>query len=259
VPGWIVRVLESMERLAIRRSLGVVAVCKSLEETARRCDPDKPIARLEDISLLDQSEPCDEWLRSELNLSGPILMYVGNLQPYQGIDLLLESQQCLMRTDPDATLVIIGGQQQDIDRYRQQAAERGISGCTYFLGPRPATQLGHFIGQADVLISPRISGNNTPMKIYSYLDSGKPVVATRLSTHTQVMDDKIACLVAPDGASMAAGIRRLLHHPALADRLSAAAKRRVCQEYSRDAFGRKLLDFYSQLETRLSVRCQSVR
>ena len=42
---------------------------------------------------------------------------------------------------------------------------------------------------ADVLVSPRLKGLNTPMKIYSYLDSGSAVLATRLRTHTQVLDD----------------------------------------------------------------------
>ena len=42
--------------------------------------------------------------------------------------------------------------------------------------------------RCDVLVSPRSRGTNTPLKIYQYLRSGKPIVATRLLTHTQVLE-----------------------------------------------------------------------
>ena len=46
-------------------------------------------------------------------------------------------------------------------------------------------------------MSPRSTGTNTPLKIYQYLRSGRPIVATRLLTHTQVLDDEVAFLTAP--------------------------------------------------------------
>ena len=58
-------------------------------------------------------------------------------------------------------------------------------------------RVARLLGEADVLVSPRLKGLNTPMKIYSYLDSGTAVLATRLRTHTQVLDDRTAYLVDP--------------------------------------------------------------
>jgi hypothetical protein len=63
-----------------------------------------------------------------------------------------------------------------------------------------------FIGLSDVLVSPRLSGTNTPLKIYSFLKSGKPLVATNLWTHTQVLSDQTSVLVKPDAEGMAEGI-----------------------------------------------------
>ena len=54
-----------------------------------------------------------------------------------------------------------------------------------------------------MLTSPRSKGTNTPLKIYQYLRSGKPIVATRLLTHTQVLDDDTAMLTAPDPQAFA--------------------------------------------------------
>jgi hypothetical protein len=77
---------------------------------------------------------------------------------------------------------------------------------------------------ADVLVSPRISGTNTPLKVYSFLKSGKPLVATKLWTHTQILDNKISILVSPDANSFAAGISMALFDEEAQIRAQAAKK-----------------------------------
>jgi glycosyltransferase involved in cell wall biosynthesis len=89
------------------------------------------------------------------------------------------------------------------------------------------------------------------MKIYSYLDSGKPVLATRLPTHTQVLDEEIAYLVSPTPEGMAQGLAALMENDALRARLSLAAKKRVQEEYCFEAYRRKLAGFYERLEAKI--------
>jgi len=108
--------------------------------------------------------------------------------------------------------------------------------------------LGAYLRQADVLVSPRLQGQNTPMKIYSYLDSGRPVVATRIPTHTQVLDDEIAQLVAPTPEAMAEGIIALLRDPARRVAIAGRAKARVKELYTPAAAQRKLRDFYHRIQ-----------
>ena len=82
-------------------------------------------------------------------------------------------------------------------RWRTRArrrARRRIDDVTIFAGERPATEIPAYLLAADVLVSPRSRGTNTPLKIYQYLRSGKPIVATRLLTHTQVLSDDTAIL-----------------------------------------------------------------
>ncbi len=57
--------------------------------------------------------------------------------------------------------------------------------------------MANMFSQADILVSPRIKGTNTPMKIYSYLQSGKPILATDMPTHTQVLSRTTAMLADP--------------------------------------------------------------
>jgi hypothetical protein len=72
----------------------------------------------------------------------------------------------------------------------------GIEAVTVFAGERPAAEIPSYLLAADLLVSPRSRGTNTPLKIYQYLRSGKAIVATRLLTHTQVLSDQTAILTA---------------------------------------------------------------
>ena len=185
---------------------------------------------------------------------GPIAMYVGNLEEYQGIDLLLEAFQRVVAEEPAANLVIVGGDGVRISHYSGLARRLGVGERVHFLGPRPLSQLGTYLRQADVLVSPRITGNNTPMKIYSYLDSGRPVVATRLPTHTQVLDEEIACLVDPKPTDLAGGILRLFRDAELRTELARRARERFQSEYSPKVFRERIVRFYDQLERMLPTR-----
>ena len=245
-PGlkWLGKGLASFEKRAIQKSMGVIAVCRALEELARAYAPDKPILRLEDISMVDEEMVGDESLREAYSVTGVMLLYVGNLESYQGIDLLLEGFAQAQLDEKDASLMIIGGNADDIEKCVVYANKLGISDKVVFCGPRPMNLLGFYLSQADILVSPRAQGNNTPMKIYSYLGSGKAVLATRLPTHTQALNDEVACLVEPDAKSMGAGIRALCTDADLRKRLGESGKALADKEYSMPAFKRKLSEFY---------------
>lgn len=244
-------VLEKLEKTAVKGSTGVLAVCKSVEDTVRKYDPNKLIQRLEDISLLPSNHIVPIEKDKKIKINGPVIMYIGNLEKYQGIDLLLESFKIASKVLSDAHLVIIGGAKNDIKFYKKRSLQLGIAEKTLFTGPQPLSDLPIYFAQADILISPRIKGYNTPMKIYSYLDSGKAVLATRLPTHTQVLNDDISYLVEPERRSIASGMIELLGNERLRNRLALKARQYVKERYSFEAYQRKLLNFYGSIEREL--------
>lgn len=242
--------LRRMEALAIRRSSGVLTVCAALQDVALSHDPEQLVGRVEDTTLL--TGPGEAVGNGALSPGGgPVAMYVGNLEPYQGIDLLLEGFRHTLSRVPQASLVIVGGRDADIAHYRGRAQRLGIDRAVVFAGPRPIGMLPALLQQADVLVSPRLKGLNTPMKIYSYLDSGSAVLATRLRTHTQVLDDGMAYLVEPEPVALGRGLAELMADPALRARLASSAKAYVQREHTPEAARRKLEAFYSMMETRV--------
>jgi glycosyltransferase involved in cell wall biosynthesis len=247
--------LRYCESIAVRRSIGVLTVCAALEDVALAHAPDKPVGRVEDSTLLPPAAPPavkDGLLPEALRRTGPVAMYVGNLERYQGIDLLLQGFRVTLRRLPSASLVIVGGREDDIRRYHGMATGLGIQSRVHFLGPRPVHELAALLRQADVLVSPRLKGLNTPMKIYSYLDSGTAVLATRLRTHTQVLDDRTAYLVDPEPMALGAGLASLLSDGALRERLGARARAYVQEEFTPEAARRKLASFYDAMEAKVA-------
>jgi glycosyltransferase involved in cell wall biosynthesis len=249
--------LRRCEAVAVRHSLGVLTVCAALEDVAHGHAPDKPIGRVEDTTLLGPEQPHfgngqggDAILPPTVSSRSPVAMYVGNLERYQGIGLLLEGFRHALVRVPDAHLVIVGGVKDDIAHYGRRAQQLGIGNQVHFLGPRPISSLDRLFKRADVLVSPRLKGLNTPMKIYSYLDSGTAVLATRLRTHTQVLDDHTAYLVSPDPEALGDGLADLLSNPNLRERLARQAKDYVQREFTPEAAHRKLGSFYSMMESK---------
>ena len=119
----------------------------------------------------------------------------------------------------------------------------------YLLGPRPLAQLTGFLEQADILVSPRLRGSNTPMKVYSYMNSGTAILATRIASHTQVLDDDCALLVEPTPQALAKGLATLAADAPLRTRLGSAAHGRAAERYSLEAFRKKVCAAYRTLET----------
>jgi glycosyltransferase involved in cell wall biosynthesis len=196
---------------------------------------------------LNHGEQGNEDLRAKLGIDGVMALYVGNLEKYQGIDLLLDGFRQAVADQEGLNLVLIGGSPEHVEKYQKRVKQLNLESKVFFCGPRPVTMLGYYLAQADILVSPRTQGNNTPMKIYSYLDSGVPVLATDLPTHTQVLDERIACLTRPEPEALAKGLVALAGDEEKRRDIGVNARQRVHEEYSLPAYKRKLAAFYGQL------------
>lgn len=240
--------MRKIEDIVISNAAAVVPMCKALADDAKQRGA-KYVEVLHDISLLPENYiPQPEYgFRRELNLQGKALLYIGNLESYQGIDLLLDSFALALKTEPHASLVIVGGRKDDIDFYKSKSENLNISDHIHFLGPRPLSHMSDLFNDADILVSPRAQGNNTPMKIYSYLDAKRAILATNLPTHTQIMSENEAELVEPTTDGMAKGMLKLLRDDAYRTKLGEQSKKLAMEHYSLPAFKKIVNIIYEHL------------
>jgi glycosyltransferase involved in cell wall biosynthesis len=243
---------EGLEGHALRHAAAAVTVCASLTDGVKRRAPSLAVFQVEDPPLVDRRHPpapeAVEALRRELSLGdAPLVLYSGNFESYQGVELLLEATTAV----PAAQFVLMGGRPAEIERLKARATELGTGSRVFFSGTRPPSELPVFLALADVLCSPRVKGANTPFKIYSYLASGKPIVATRIPTHTQLLDDSLAFLVEPTASGMAAGLRQALEQADAARERARRALALVEREYSVERYREKLAQAYSEIDRRV--------
>src|SRR5690606_2486988 len=113
-----------------------------------------------------------------LSPSRPVVMYTGNFESYQGIDLLIASMPRVLERSPNAVFMLVGARAQEMARLQRQLTRR-ITEDQVRLVPRIAQdQMPTYFQMADVLVSPRIYGDNLPLKVIEYLASERPIVAT---------------------------------------------------------------------------------
>ncbi|MFO7695275.1 MAG: glycosyltransferase family 4 protein [Vicinamibacterales bacterium] len=236
----LVRVFRALERLMVSQSASVIVICRHLEEVARAIAPGAHVVLIEnapgsgDANAL--SEALDVRAVTGVPLAAPMVLYTGTFEAYQGLDLLFAAMRRVLERAPDARLVLAGGHADQIARARLDAAAQGIGASVVFAGERPAEEIPAYLEAADVLVSPRSRGKNTPLKIYQYLRSGTPIVATNLVTHTQVLDATVAELTDPTPDAFAAGILRVLGDGARASALGQAALALASTRYTYEAY-----------------------
>ena len=179
----------------------------------------------------------------------PLALYTGTFEAYQGVDLLIDAATVIAAGRPDARVLVVGGEPPQVEKARARAEARGASNVMIFTGQQPAREIPGFVQASDLLVSPRIRGTNTPLKIYSYLRSGKPIVATNLLTHTQVLSPEIARLVPPEAEPLAHAILDLIERPDERERLAAAARVVAQEKYSRESYVRRTALAYEWLSS----------
>ena len=248
--------LDFFERRAVRGSCGTLAVCGSLEAQARAFDPRGLVARLEDVSLLGD----DEYRSSAESLDlhppewagDPLVLYVGNLQVYQGIDLLLAGFARTVARVPAAKLIVVGGTPEEIGHYRQEAAEAGDRRRRPFRRPPPGRVAGALPPAGDRAGLPPRPGDQ-------HADEGlllpglgacrcsppgcRPI--PRCSTTRSLSSSS------PTPRRMGRGLARLLEDRELRGRLAGNARQFAQREFTPEAFRRKLLGFYDAVANRI--------
>jgi glycosyltransferase involved in cell wall biosynthesis len=180
-----------------------------------------------------------------------IVMYSGHLDRWKKPEFLIDMMKYIVEND--VALVFVGGRGEDISRLKQYVAFNGCNGKVFFLGWRTPAQVPRYLAFADVLVHYSPPGKAlSPLKIFEYMLSGRPVVAPRAPGVEEVLNDGInALLFDPfDPADAARKVVLLLKDKELGKRLASNARNTALSKYTYRARARTLLELLNNIGRR---------
>jgi glycosyltransferase involved in cell wall biosynthesis len=249
--NFVMMLYRVVEHIAMRRADAIVATGEGLCEQARRAAPGRPVYHIFDIpsSLVEPDPGRAAKIRNDI-LQRPdevLVLYGGSFAIYQGIDLIFDCMPYVVAKHPQARFVIIGGTDAEIVEKKKWLTSRGIADNVTFLGKVHPDELPHYLAAADILLSPRKSGINTPLKLLDYLKAARPIVATDTPAHRSIIDDSFAMVVEGNAPAFADGINWLIADEDTRLRFGAQGRRLIDEMYNYSEYKRRLGVVYSAI------------
>lgn len=161
-----------------------------------------------------------------LLLDKKIVIYTGAInEAWKGVGTLYEAAK---QFDDSYLFLIVGGKPHYVENFRAEHPE--LSNLS-LLGYKPHTEIPLYLKSADVAVLPNSSKSEisrvstSPMKLFEYMTSGVPIVASNLPSIREILNEKNATLVTPDDTgSLADGIRTVIQNPDLGTTLANQAR-----------------------------------
>jgi glycosyltransferase involved in cell wall biosynthesis len=253
-----VKIFQLIERMVINSCDAVITVGSDLADYVRLVNPMIRQITIENIALQAYQAPIGPEsvteLSKRLDLNGKLpIVYTGTYEKYQGLEMVLEAVKIVREKIPNTMFIFVGAKNRQSRIWTKRAAEQDLSAHTLFLDVVPPEEAMVFLAFADVLISPRLDGTSVPLKIYSYLHSGKPIVATNINAHSQVLSHDTAVMVEPTKEAFAEGIVRVLSDPELANRVGANARELADGKFNFQRYLSKVNQIYQTLNGVIEV------
>lgn len=247
-----IKVFEILERLVLKTCHAVITVGPDLEQYVKSIGDNIRVVMIENIALHAYQTPIQlddiKRLKKNLDLDGRLpIVYTGTYERYQGLDMALNCVDIIRNKYPNVIFIVVGAKVQQAQEWTEKAEKIGLGDNTLFLDVVSPEESMVFLALASVLISPRLDGTSTPLKIYSYLHAEKPIVATNITSHTQVLNNDTALLVEPNEKAFAEGILKILSNPEFAEKLGKNAYQLAKNKFGRQDYISKVNQIYNAL------------
>ena len=201
---------------------------------------------------LFKTMPTKEQARLQLGLDQDalIVVYTGHLYDWKGAHILAQTAAMLA----GAQVLLVGGTEADVKKYREKYGGDNV----HFLGQKPHALIPQYLAAADVLVLPNSKHSKearysvysqfdtSPLKLFEYMASSRPIVASSLPSIREILNSQNAVLTEPDDPKkLAQAIQGILSDPGHA-RAIARQAHSDAQEYTWEARARRIIKFIKE-------------
>lgn len=212
--------------------------------------PAERIASLPDGVDLEEFRPVekDPSLVERFRIAGKrVVVFLGVLTEYQGVEALLAAVPEVVRRVPDAHFLILGYPNEE--RYRERVRAAGLEAHVTLPGRIPYAEAARHLSLGSVAVSAKQSLTEANGKLLDYMACALPVVATDTPVNREILGDLGVYAPVGDTAALAAALAALLVDSGRCQALGASLRRRAESEFSWEAVTERLLAVYRRVAT----------
>jgi glycosyltransferase involved in cell wall biosynthesis len=179
-------------------------------------------------------------------MNNKVVIFVGLLTEYQGIDLLLEAIPQVVQKVKHVKFVIIGYPNEHL--YRQKARELGVEPWTHFTGKISYEEVPRYLSLADVAVSPKISMTEANLKLFNYMAMGLPAVVFDTPINREILGHVGVYAKMGDVTSLAEALIGILTNQERSAQLAELSRRKATDEHSWTGVARRLAEIYNSIQ-----------
>lgn len=249
---------KKISNYIFRSQSGIVAVTNGIKrEIIKRTNVgDDKIFVIPNGANINLFKPIDKNLIKEklgFYKNDKIICFVGNLAPWQGLEVLIKASPYVTKEEINAKFLIVGDGVMN-KKLRAMVEEMNMMDRFFFPGAVAYENVPEYINACELCVAPFIRARNeiiglSPLKIYEYLSCEKPVVASDIEGVGDFLKKTNSGIaVEPeDPKSLADGILKLLKDEELVKEMGSNGRRFVVQNHSWDGVALKVMEVCEDL------------
>lgn len=171
----------------------------------------------------------------------PLVVFLGLLNSYQGVDLLLESARLLRERGVTVHFLVMGYPEEG---YREKARSMGLGDMLTFTGRIDYDRAALCLSAGDLALSPKLSLSEANGKLFNYMACGLPTLVFDTPVNREILGDSGVYAVHGDAADLALKIAELLGDEQRLAELSRLVRERAVREHSWESRGAAIGELY---------------
>jgi glycosyltransferase involved in cell wall biosynthesis len=239
---------KNIEKYVYRNSDKLLMISPSFKDRLSEFNQDHKAIFVPDIPALNE-ETIDQELYTKLKneiKEDTVFLYMGNLETYQGVTLLIHAFKIVEESGGSVALLIVGESDKDFETVRKLIRELKLKNV-YVYSQQPLEKMPTYLEFSDIVVSPRLRGTNIPYKIYPYIRRGKPLIATNIPAHSLILENnKNVLMCEVDRIDMANKMLLLMKDDSLKEHIGKGAKELFISSFTPEIYKNKLKSLYNR-------------